>query len=360
MDFMSSAKIWIDVNKQVGTPRGSLRKPLANRNTDESIYHDRQLHFANLSDDTTFEDIEQLLMDVHSSIIGINFVADPLTGQNPSCFFVEYFSTEATETVIEVYHGRVFLGRPLQVNRAVRPGTGTGTWRPGFRAEDNSDMSSAREAPTDGWRALRTPAPRGDPTREGRRLHVSGLPKFGTPYLTYRTIRELFRSHDIDFETIGKMIPGHEDIQQQTENHYYCFIIFASSDIADKAIAALDGMEIWGWKLKLNKAREGAPEGLPERKRLYVGGLPHFDGREALKQGIKELFEGFDDVQLATNLYYRANANFCFVDLASEEQAEVAIEELDWKEMWDRYVRVAFAFAKGATRSQRRGGGARR
>lgn len=84
-----------------------------------------------------------------------------------------------------------------------------------------------------------------------------------------------------------------------------------------------------------------------EGRRLYIGGLPRFENYEDTNKQIRSLFEAFN-VETVSKLVSAhestkgkpGNHNYCFVDLASAEEAEEAIKVLNGKEMWDWHIKV--------------------
>lgn len=280
-----------------------------------------------------------------------------MTGRNPSYCFVDFTSKALAEQVMAAYNGRDFLRRPIKVKPGIKSGTGSGRYdvRPKHRPEET-------QQPFDRWRRWETPEQLGDAGQEGRRLYVGGLPRFKTQEETTSQIRDLFKSGGFSVEVISKLVSAHESKKDEPGNHNFCFVDLASSSLADQALQALNGLEMWGWQLKVNKAR-GASVKLAERRRLYVGGLPDFAGPLATEAGIKELFQGYQ-IQVVSKLFppkedrkdEEGNHHYCFVELSDEQQTDAAIEALDWKEMWGWKVRVkpALGNSKQTTRPETR------
>ena len=83
-------------------------------------------------------------------------------------------------------------------------------------------------------------------------------------------------------------------------------------------------------------------------KRLYVGGLPRIDGQATVDAEMQAVFEGFNIKSVSkiisphpSKVSEPGNHFYLFVDLASSEEAEKAIEALDGKEMeWGGKLRV--------------------
>src|SRR5271168_4469243 len=123
--------------------------------------------------------------------------------------------------------------------------------------------------------------------KERRRLYVGGLPRFGDQADANLQIRELFKGFDV--KVVSKQISRHESMRDDPGNHNYCFVDLATAEEANAAIRALDGMEKWGWNIKVSQSL-GSSGKLSERRRLFVGGLPEFRDQESTDAGMKELF----------------------------------------------------------------------
>jgi RNA recognition motif-containing protein len=302
--------------------------------------------------EATSKDVEKLLEDVAAGIQAINISVDPMTGRNPSYCFVDFKSKELAEQVMEVYDGRDFMRRPLKVKPGVRSGTGTGRYD--MRPESKSTSIPIANPR---WNRLGKPEDHQVAADEGRRLYVGGLPRFENQEETGRQIRSLFEGFNV--EVVSKLLLTNEFMREKPGNHNYCFVDVASAGDAEAAIQALNGKEVWGWHIKVNHTT-GASGKLGERRRLFVSGLPEFADQDATEASIKELFEGFEVSKVSRLFLPRESSEeregshcYCFVELADEQQTDRAILELDWKEKWDRKVRVkpATSNAKGSQRA---------
>lgn len=91
--------------------------------------------------------------------------------------------------------------------------------------------------------------------------------------------------------------------------------------------------------------------------RLYVGNLLY----TAQKADIESLFadQGFDvvNVSISTDPFSGRNPSYCFVDLATPEEAQRAIAELNGIEVLGRSLRVSPGVAKRGSGQAGRGGG---
>ncbi|KAA8652638.1 hypothetical protein EYZ11_011596 [Aspergillus tanneri] len=88
----------------------------------------------------------------------------------------------------------------------------------------------------------------------GRRLRVSGLPKPGTQVFMNEKIRGFFK--DFSIEAISKTISPHYSGRSARNHPHYLYVDFASSQEAEAALSALDGVVgPWGTVLRLSKAK---------------------------------------------------------------------------------------------------------
>ncbi|RFU31515.1 hypothetical protein B7463_g4821, partial [Scytalidium lignicola] len=357
-------------NGRSGLARDSLRKPLSDSKAEQAIEEGRRLYVGNMTYEATVKDIEALFADVASGIQAINMSVDPMTGRNPSYCFIDFESKELAERVMAEYNGRDFMRRPLKVRPGVKSGTGTGRYDMPPRQNSlngGEDMSptAKRAHAFDRWRRVETPEQSNSAPQEGRRLYVGGLPRFPDQETTNRQIRDLFKDYDIDIDAVSKLISPHETKKNDLGNHYYCFVDLSSELDLDHAINSLNNIEKWNWNIKVSRAN-GVSGKLNERKRLYVGGLPLFKDQITADSEIKALFERYD-IQTISKLFpphesrkdEAGNNHYCFVELADGQQADSAIEALDWKEKWDWKIRVKHATgnAKGSEKPASRGWG---
>jgi RNA recognition motif-containing protein len=163
-------------------------------------------------------------------------------------------------------------------------------------------------------------------------------------------------------------------------NPSYCFIDFTSKELAQRVMEEYNGRDFLRRPLKVklgvrsgagagrydmrpeNRStnnplssdrwnRLGKPEdhqvAAEEGRRLYIGGLPRFENQEDTNKQIRSLFEGFN-VEVVSKLISAhestkqkpGNHNYCFVDLASAGDTEVAIQALNGREVWGWQIKV--------------------
>lgn len=171
---------------------------------------------------------------------------------------------------------------------------------------------------------------------------------------------------------VSKQFSPPENKKHLPGNRYYAFVDLATTQECEDAIATLDGVDRWNWRIKIspaftptppqtnkpNESYSSGPHGKPApSKRLFVAGLPEFLDQETTERSMRELFEGFE-LKSISKLFYpkeppkegEGNHCFCFVEVTDFEQADRARLELDWKVMWDGEVRVKTATPSGGGR----------
>ena len=120
------------------------------------------------------------------------------------------------------------------------------------------------------------------------------------------------------------------------------FITFESKEMADAAIADLDGQKIKGRRIGVRDAdapREEKPKkARPQGARLYVGNLPF----KASEDDLSALFSNHCDkvhVQWATDKSGRKKA-FAFVTIQPESKGDAVVSELNGTDFMGRNIKV--------------------
>jgi hypothetical protein len=138
----------------------------------------------------------------------------------------------------------------------------------------------------------------------------------------------------------------HTSKLEKPGNHYYCFVDLRSREDADRAIAALDGLDKWNWDIIVSRSTAISGK-LHERQRVYVAGLPLFQDEKTLENEMKTLFEPFGEVKVISKIFAKDasyfnknNTGYCFVEFADGAQADRAAAALDQTERWDWKVTV--------------------
>jgi RNA recognition motif-containing protein len=220
---------------------------------------------------------------------------------------------------------------------------------------------------------------------EGRRIYVGNLPYDAK----IEDIRNLFVDITHAIEDISMSVDP-----MTGRNPSYCFIDLITPAEAQKTIQQYNGLSFMGRPLKVKPGvKQGSGTGryhikdnsrhqprrgeetspsiessdsspyafnrwrrmdskidieqlnnsaIEEGRRLYVGGLPRFPNQAATNQQIIELFKGYN-VQIVSKMISprlsakedAGNHYYCYVDLASKEEADEAVAVLDGIEKWN-------------------------
>jgi len=136
------------------------------------------------------------------------------------------------------------------------------------------------------------------------------------------------------------------------------FITFESKNMADSAIAALDGQKIKGRRVGVRDAdapRDNKPKrSRPQGARLYVGNLPF----KASEDDLAALFKDHCDtvhVQWATDRSGRKKA-FAFLTIQPESKAEEVVNKLNGHELMGRNIKVDISKPQDRSKKGNTGG----
>ncbi|KAI1210805.1 RNA-binding domain-containing protein [Annulohypoxylon truncatum] len=197
---------------------------------------------------------------------------------------------------------------------------------------------------------------------EGRRIYIGNLRYEAKP----DDIEEILKANELgNFESI------HMSIDHFTgRNPSYCFVEFPDRDSADRAMTTLNGKVLLGREVKCrpcvpkgsdsqksagldrwSRWNKGSPrseqtpesgkEGLRYKKdfagqRLYVGGLSRTFDHATNSAEMSELFKDFQvdaiSKRIMANQSARSkpgNHDYCFVDFATPEEAQAAMDALN-------------------------------
>ncbi|KAI0884938.1 RNA-binding domain-containing protein, partial [Annulohypoxylon maeteangense] len=247
-------------------------------------------------------------------------------------------------------------------------------WTPGSRPFDRERTN--RKPQSDEGGAAKAIA-------EGRRIYIGNLRYQAKP----DDIEEILKANDLgNFESI------HMSIDHFTgRNPSYCFVEFPDRESADRAMTELEGklllgrevkcrpcvpkggpsggrqnsssMDRWGrWSGERNggsprgeQAPESGEDSLRYTKdfsgqRLYVGGLPRMHDQATNFSEISEVFKGFQVEAISKRITAHESArsrpgnhDFCFVDFATPEQAQAAMEAVNGTEFSGGNLKVNLA-----------------
>lgn len=97
-----------------------------------------------------------------------------------------------------------------------------------------------------------------------------------------------------------------------------------------------------------NKSWQPVSQAITEGRRLYVGNMPY----TAKKEDVETIFEGGDytieRIDISVDPFTGRNPSYCFVELATKEQADRAMLELDGKDLQGRPIRIKPGVAKSS------------
>lgn len=179
----------------------------------------------------------------------------------------------------------------------------------------------------------------------GCRLFIGGLSRDAEE----DEVRDLFKKH-------GKVTDFALMRDDDGNLRGFGFITFESKDMADAAIAALDGQKIKGRRIGVRDAdapRDEKPKRAPRPQgaRLYVGNLPF----KATEDDLSALFKDHCDsvhVQWATDKSGRKKA-FAFVTIQPESKGEEVVGKLNGSDFMGRNIKVDVS--KPQNRDNKRG-----
>ncbi|KAK0130322.1 hypothetical protein ONS96_000843 [Cadophora gregata f. sp. sojae] len=220
---------------------------------------------------------------------------------------------------------------------------------------------------------------------EGRRLYVGNLPYEAT----IKDIETLFQD----------LAPGIEGINMSVDamtgrNPSYCFVDFRTRELAEAVMQEYNGREFLRRALKVKPGvksdrstprsynrPEIKPEGgnlsfnrrnslekpadlnvaADEGRRLYVGGLPRFESQHEANLQMTELFKDYNVKVISKPISAHeskkglpGNHNYCFVDLATPEEAAAAATALDNMPKWDWNIKVSVSRSTSGKVTERR------
>ncbi|KAH9893673.1 hypothetical protein F4778DRAFT_748145 [Xylariomycetidae sp. FL2044] len=220
---------------------------------------------------------------------------------------------------------------------------------------------------------------------EGRRIYIGNLRYQAKP----DDIEELLKANDFaEFENI------HISIDPFTgRNPSYCFVEFKDKETADKAMTDLEGKMLLGREVKCRPCqpkggqsggrrneginrwgdwsadKDGEEQAENSRgkfdryrqdytgRRLYVGGLPRMTDQSTNFNEITELFEGFKLEAISKRVSAHeskrntpGNHDYCFIDFATEEDAQRAQEQVNGRLFKGGRLRVNVSVASGRSR----------
>ena len=202
---------------------------------------------------------------------------DPFTGRNPSYAFVDFETPEDANRAMSSLNGMEVLGREVKIN-------------PGVRRQAGESGPQSRVKSYDGRRGVRE--------ERGEGMSISSL-----------IVQESSRPCGQRSANQNPLVPS---------NYKPTFDRWSRIDAPSHFNAPEQGL------------------------RLYVGNLPRIEPQAAADASMQELFasEGFELTAVSkmispknTEPGEEGNRYFCFVDLASADEADRAIEALNGREV---------------------------
>lgn len=202
------------------------------------------------------------------------------------------------------------------------------------------------------------------------KLYVGNLP----PLLCFPELEDLFtpfgtiQSADLMTDPATGLSRGFGFIEMETE------------EAARAAMADLDGKEVDGQTLTVNEAKPGRGTPIPARggrrgrppagfggpprgprsssgTRLFVGNLPYSTGKADLEKVFAEVGQ-VASVAVVTDRFSGQSKGFAFVEMATKEDANAAIQKFNGQEVLGRVLKVNEA--RPLERRRFGGGGGRR
>ncbi|KAH7323998.1 hypothetical protein BKA65DRAFT_481779 [Rhexocercosporidium sp. MPI-PUGE-AT-0058] len=210
--------------------------------------------------------------------------------------------------------------------------------------------------------------------------------------------KSMGESQDIEmlFQDVAPMIEGiNISVDAMTgRNPSYCFVDFRTREMAGAVMQEDNGREFLRRNLKVKpgvksernanrstSSSESRSEGSQltfdcwnrletpgdlnlaanEGRRLYVGGLPRFENQVDTNQQTKELFKDYNVQVISKPISAHeskkdlpGNHNYCFVDLATPEEAASAATALDNLPRWNWKIKVSVTRGTSGKMSERR------
>lgn len=293
---------------------------------------------------------------------------DPFTGRNPSYCFAEFSDADAANRAMETMQGQDLGGRAIRINPKTERRQGAGERPPrqdrGWGPRDNQQAPRGGNFGYSSSRFANNDQSRGnEPAEEGRRVYVGGLPRIQGQESLEAEIGQLFQ--DYNLQVVSKLITPHASAFEEDSSNSYCFVDVATPEDAKNAVTMLNGQETphgGSYKVRHAHSKKREERGGAERSsegfggssrpayvprteptvtsRVYVGGLPQLEPQDLLDQELRKVFAGFEIDKISNLITPRVrdeneqqNGNFfyCFVDFASPQVAQQAVDAFDGK-----------------------------
>jgi RNA recognition motif-containing protein len=192
--------------------------------------------------------------------VNIDISIDPFTFRNPSYCFVNLQSAAAAQLAMQTLSGQDFRGRPLKVKPCVKKSAKpmghesdplvSNRWRPNSvdRAHTNYTTSDQYALSSDS----------SAPMQDKRRVYVGNLPRPVDNHMSDLEIRDLFKNFVV--LAVSKVNWPRGDPTPPGKR--YAFVDLASNEEAERAIAELHGLSMWGDHLVVKLVTGNGPKPL--------------------------------------------------------------------------------------------------
>ena len=150
------------------------------------------------------------------------------------------------------------------------------------------------------------------------------------------------------FEKYGELTDCYLPTNAETgEPRGFAFITLANDEVAEQAIADLNGMEMGGRQIAVSlPLPQGVKRKRTSRQKLYVGNLSFYTVPDTLRDLFSEFGE-VHDCYMPEDPERGGSRGFGFVTM-DKEAAQAAIDATDGCELDGRIIRVNAAQAKGS------------
>ncbi|KAF3933228.1 hypothetical protein ABW19_dt0200109 [Dactylella cylindrospora] len=287
---------------------GATSDPAYVRQTFRAAEEGRRLYLGNIDYDARAADIALWLEGAGFEIKVVDIPARDENNRRPIYGFVEFYTKDDAEKVLQVCNGRKMMGRPIRVDycrRGTRSASNNhsvnhGSGQPNNQAENQTTQES--------------------PTKPSKAFSESDLD------VSKLTIND-GRPASVDKSYLSQEQHHQGQPQENTQN---------DQDQQPRS--------------QYPQGRQHRSSGVPPSSRLFVGGLPYIENINQLEDLIAELFRGFHIESMSSihtskdpKAKEHGNTSYCFVDLSSIGEAKMAIQVLNNRDTSWGTARVNFA-----------------
>lgn len=143
------------------------------------------------------------------------------------------------------------------------------------------------------------------------------------------------------FAEFGDMSDCYVVIDRSTgESRGFGFVSFATEEEANRAVAAMNGKEAYGRRMRVDISRpKGSGPALSDGAKLYIGNLGYETTRDDLAAHFSQ-HGNLVDITVVTDRDTGASRGFAFATYSSPAEAQAAVDALDGFEVDGRELRV--------------------